>query len=288
VKLALGTVQFGLPYGVSNKSGQVDSNAVANILTHARSAGINTLDTAISYGASEQCLGEIGVDGWEIISKLPELPDSCADVSAWVRDQVKGSLLRLNVERLSGLLLHLPGQLLGSSGRELWVALQNLRNEGLFEKIGFSIYDPDELEALFPSYRPDLVQGPYNILDRRLATSGWLRRMNQEGVEVHVRSVFLQGLLLMSKSDRPRKFDRWSSVWSFWDDWLNEQGFTAIQTCLSFAMADENICKVIVGVDDLTQLKELLSSVDTLAKNFPQNLETDDRDLIIPSNWNSL
>ena len=77
----------------------------------------------------------------------------------------------------------------------------------------------------------------------------------------------------MSKSDRPRKFDRWSSVWSFWDDWLDEQGLTAIQACLSFAMADQNICKVIVGVDDLTQLKELLSSVGTVTNNFPENLE---------------
>jgi len=288
MKLALGTVQFGLPYGVANTTGQVEPGAVAAVLEHARLAGIDTLDTAIGYGESEQRLGEAGVDGWRIISKLPECPASCDDVAAWVQDQVQGSLSRLKVARLAGILLHRPSQLLGPKGKALWAALLDLKKGGIVDKAGFSIYEPGELDALWPDFRPDLVQAPYNVLDRRLATSGWLQRMNREGVELHVRSVFLQGLLLMSEHDRPKKFARWSSLWAAWDAWLHEQGLSALQGCLGFAMAEPNISKVIVGVDSVHQLDAIVSSAGTRITHWPEILESPDLDLINPSRWNSL
>jgi aryl-alcohol dehydrogenase-like predicted oxidoreductase len=288
MKLALGTVQFGLPYGVANATGQVERAAVAAVLKHARQAGINTLDTAIAYGESEQRLGEAGVEGWRIVSKLPECPDTCTDAAVWVNDQVRGSLSRLGVTRLAGVLLHRPDQLSGPQGKALWAALLKLKQDGIVEKIGFSIYEPGELDVLWPDFRPDLVQAPYNALDRRLATSGWLQRMNSEGVEVHIRSVFLQGLLLMGENDRPKKFARWSALWAAWDTWLHQQGLSALQGCLGFAMADPNISRIIVGVDNLHQLKEILSSADAVIPQLAGIPDTSDPDLINPSRWNSL
>ena len=88
MKLALGTAQFGLPYGVANTSGQVDRTTAAAILNHARSEGIDSLDTAAVYGISEQVLGEVGVTDWRIVTKLPEVPGTCADVAAWVENLV--------------------------------------------------------------------------------------------------------------------------------------------------------------------------------------------------------
>lgn len=288
MELALGTVQFGLPYGVANTSGQVDSDTVATILQHARFKGIDTLDTAIAYGESEQCLGNVGVDGWRVISKLPALPEKCADVSAWVNEQVRGSLSRLNIPHLAGILLHRPDELLGSNGKELWAALQSLKQNNLVEKTGFSIYEPDEMDSLWNSFRPDLVQAPYNILDQRLSASGWLQRMYDDGVEVHARSVFLQGLLLMNEKDRPTKFDRWATVWSAWDTWLSEQGITSLQACLAFIMGETRISKAIVGVDSLSQLKEILGSTETSITDIPQEFAATDLELINPSLWNSL
>ena len=288
MKLALGTVQFGLPYGVANKTGQVEPGAITTVLKHARLAGIDTLDTAIVYGESEQRLGEVGVDGWRIVSKLPECPDACTDVAAWVKGQVQGSLSRLKVRRLAGVLLHRPGQLLESKGEALWAALLNLKKDGILDKIGFSIYEPGELDVLWPDFHPDLVQAPYNVFDQRLATSGWLQRMNREGVEVHVRSVFLQGLLLMSEYDRPKKFARWSTLWAVWDAWLHEQGLSALQGCLGFVMADPNISRVVVGVDSLHQLEEILSSTAVGITQLPKYPGSNDPDLINPSRWNSL
>lgn len=287
-RLALGTVQFGVPYGISNTNGQVDCTAAKVILNHAKLACMDTLDTAISYGESEQCLGQSGVKGWKIITKLPELPSTGIDVSTWVNDQVQGSLSRLKLTHLTGLLLHRPNQLLGPKGKLLWIALQNLKQNGIVDKIGFSIYEPSELDELWPHFRPDIVQAPFNILDRRLQTSGWLQRMSVANVEVHVRSVFLQGLLLMNNENRPKKFERWSTLWSTWQNWLHKQELTALQASLAFVMADSRISRVVVGVDTLHQLKEILSSVDTQMIEFPETLHTNDLDLINPSRWTLL
>ena len=284
--LALGTVQFGLPYGISNLIGQVNYSEAQAILQRAKKAGLDTLDTAIAYGESERCLGNLGVNDWKIISKLPEFDGS--DIKDWVKEQVYGSLERLGVSKLYGLLLHHPVQLLKEEGELLWLELQQLKRDGIVEKIGFSIYEPNELELLWSRYHPDLVQAPYNILDRRLSKSGWLQRMYDDGVEVHIRSIFLQGLLLMEKNERPNKFDRWSAMWEAWHEWLQQQGITALQACLSFTLHDPRISRVVVGVDSLEHVEEILSSTDISIKEFPEKLETNDLDLIIPSRWNNL
>lgn len=287
-KLALGTVQFGLPYGVANTCGQVGAPQAAAILQRARGADMDTLDTAISYGDSEQRLGDIGVHGWRVVTKLQAFPEEHPNIREWAVENVYGSLSRLRISRLSGLLLHRPLQLLEKNGRGCWAALQGLKSDGYIEKVGFSIYQPEDLDALWPSFRPDLVQAPYNLLDRRLEKSGWLERMNEAGVEVHVRSVFLQGLLLMSSADRPRKFERWASTWKAVDDWLEANGITALHAALGLAIANPSIARVIVGVDGLAQLEEILAAATLRIDEFPSRLSVDDGDLINPSRWHLL
>jgi len=197
MKLGIGTVQFGLNYGVANRQGQVSQDEAKAILGHAWASGMDTLDTAIAYGDSEQRLGEIGIRDWRVVSKLPSIPDGCSDISQWVTDSVNESLQRLKVKCLYGLLLHQPKQLLGQAGGRLYSVLQQLKRDGRIEKIGISIYDPEELDAVCSHYHLDMVQAPFNIFDRRLIDSGWLARLAEQDTELHVRSVFLQGLLLM-------------------------------------------------------------------------------------------
>jgi hypothetical protein len=246
------------------------------------------LDTAISYGECEQLLGEIGVDQWQVITKLPEVPETCADVTSWVQDSVAGSLERLGVSKLRGLLLHYPQQLLGPHGDELYRALVVVRDQGKVEKIGISVYGPDELDAIWPSYQFDLVQAPFNILDRRLSSSGWLAQLHRSGTEIHIRSVFLQGLLLMDVASRPDKFNRWQSLWNDWHRWLTDHGLTPLQVCLSFAMSQPEINRVVVGVDSLKQLREILACAKNFVTISPESLMSDDLDLINPSRWSSL
>ena len=285
-RLALGTVQFGLRYGVANQSGQVGRDEMASILDHALSAGVDSLDTAVAYGESERRLGEIGVDRWQVISKLPPMPEDLADVDAWVQEMTRGSLQRLKVPRLRGLLLHKPQQLLGPKGMALYRALVSLKDQGKVQKIGVSIYDPEELDALCPRFRFDLVQAPFNILDRRLATSGWLARLHDAGTEIHVRSAFLQGLLLMGPETRPAAFGRWQALWDRWHRWLDERSVTPLQACLGFALSIPEISRVVVGIDNLGQLQDILAGAETPHNEMPpQTLSSSDSDLINPSRW---
>src|SRR3989338_1375415 len=196
MRLAIGTAQFGLHYGIANQGGQVTRSAAKAMLQLAAENGIDTLDTAIAYGESETCLGEVGTQGFKLVTKLPAVPDDCADVSGWVQEQVAASLARLGVNVVYGLLLHRPEQLLRSEGKALYHTLQNLKETGQVQKVGISIYAPSELEVLTKQYCFDLVQAPFNLVDCRLHTSGWLKRLKDEGVEIHTRSAFLQGLLL--------------------------------------------------------------------------------------------
>ena len=144
MKIALGTVQFGIPYGVANTTGQVEKSEVKSILDCAKSVGIDTIDTAIAYGTSEKCLGEIGIGGYKVITKLPEIPVNYGNLTTWVRGHVEDSLSELKVEALSGLLLHRPNQLLDADKEDYWPILLQLKSDGIVEKIGFSIYTPDE------------------------------------------------------------------------------------------------------------------------------------------------
>lgn len=286
-RLALGTVQFGLAYGVANRGGQVSRADAAAILAAARAGGLDTLDTAIAYGDSEACLGAAGVAGWRIVSKLPTLSDDCPDVAAWVAAHIAGSLSRLGVDRLHGLLLHNPRQLLGPHGAALAAALRAVRAEGRVGRIGVSIYAPDDLAAIYPVLLPDLVQAPLSLVDRRLVDSGWLQRLADDGVEVHTRSSFLQGLLLMPQI--PARFAPWQQLWGRWQQWCAAHPGQAVAACLAYPLALPQVARVVIGVDSLTQFAELLAASRALpsASELPDLCCADER-LINPSLWNTL
>lgn len=288
MKLGIGTVQFGTGYGVANTSGQVSQENARVILKRAQQADIDILDTAVAYGESELVLGSIGVQNWKLVTKIPAVPDDCRNVTQWVHAQAEDSLKRLGANQLHGLLLHRPGQLLEAIGSELYGALQSLKLAGLVSKIGGSVYGSAELDALHGQYPFDLVQAPLNILDRSLVDSGWAQRLKNDGVEVHTRSAFLQGLLLMPKEKRPPKFERWQEIWQEWDRWLAVSGLTPLQACLRFGCSLDCIDRVIVGVDNVAQLDEIIEAVEGELPSLPQFNTLRDTRLVNPSTWNQL
>ncbi|MDB5526929.1 MAG: aldo/keto reductase [Devosia sp.] len=287
-RLALGTVQFGLPYGIANRTGQVTSAAASQILASGNVAGIDTLDTAIGYGESESVLGGIGVADWRIISKLPPIPTDCADIQQWLDAAVAGSLSRLGVPRLTGLLLHAPADLLGPHGSALVRGLGRVKAAGQSEKLGVSIYDPTELDGILTVFQPDIVQCPYNVFDRRLLTSGWLTRLHGAGTEIHVRSIFLQGLLLMDDAAALPKFAPWRALLQRWQDWLAEEQVSAVAAALNFAAQRPEISRLVVGVDGPAQLNQIIEAAKLAVPAVPEDLQSHDLKLLNPSNWSAL
>ena len=285
VRLAIGTAQFGLGYGVANTRGRVPAEEVAAILHDARAAGCDTIDTAIGYGDAETVLGDAGVSHFRIVSKLPAVPDDERDVAGWVRRSIEGSLARLRVSRLHGVLLHRPQQLLSARGQALAAALEQLKVAGLTTRVGVSAGSAVELGDYAATLAIDLVQVPFNLFDRRLLAGGRLERLVTAGVEVHVRSVFLQGLLVMSPAQRPPAFDRWEAYLQQYDAWLQQSGVSAVAACLRDALAQSGIARVVVGVDGAMHWRDILAAADGSAPTRLPSFDHPDPDLINPLVW---
>jgi hypothetical protein len=284
-KIALGTAQFGLNYGVKNTTGKVKKEDIESILSLARDNNINIIDTAISYGTSEKILGEIGVVGWKIVSKIPQVPSDCIDINGWFKKEIQASLRRLNLSSIYAVLLHKPMDLLTSQGKDVFLGLVKLKEQGLVKKVGISVYDPKELDEVWKRYNFDIVQLPYNIIDRRMLTSGWLRRLYESGVEVHSRSAFLQGLLLMNQTNRPPKYDKWEGIWRSWDNWLKVENLDALDACLRFVLNEAFISHSIIGVDSFSQFKQIIKTLNFDSISPPTDLFSYDEELINPANW---
>ena len=288
LRLALGTVQFGLPYGVSNKLGQVSLQTAGDIVRFAANSGVDTIDTAIGYGESEQVLGNIGVRGFNVVSKLLPLPEFVLDVEMWALREAEASIKRLRIDGFYGLLLHRSSDLHEARGAALYEAMQKLKSEGFVRKVGISIYSPEELDSCFKKFDFDLVQAPFNLLDHRLYSSGWLDRLKAKGCEVHVRSVFLQGLLLMSLNDIPPKFRQWSGIWNDWHQWLLRYNIDAVSSSLAYPLSFQQIDRVIVGVNDLEQMRQIVTAVTRSVEHQLPNLACDNEYLINPAKWTHL
>jgi len=286
MKLSLGTVQFGLDYGVSNQNGKVDKSEVSAILDLGTELGIDTIDTAAGYGCSEDVLGETGVDNYNVISKLPAEPNINFGHSEWVSNTVNKSLEKLNVSSLSGVLLHQPQDLFLPQGEEIYRALSDLKGMGLIKKIGVSIYEPADLELILNHFDFDIVQAPMNILDQRLITSGWLEKLSLLNIEVHVRSIFLQGLLLMEGAKRPMYFNKWKDKFDQIDSWKNSHNISSLEACIAYVNSYEAVNKIIVGVSSRHELSQIGKVMNSEILSIPNNFSSDDIELITPGMWN--
>nr|WP_236018577.1 aldo/keto reductase [Hymenobacter sp. BT559] len=257
-RLALGTAQFGLAYGLNNQAGQPTTLAVAEVLAAAQAAGLTLLDTAAAYGNSEARLGELAGDNaaFSLITKLPAGPP------AQVAQHLAESLARLRRGKLYGVLFHAFGPLQAQPAA--WQALQAARAAGQVARIGVSLYHPHEAEWLLAQgWDLDLVQVPYNVLDQRFA--GVLPRLAAHGVEVHVRSAFLQGLLLREPASLPPFFQPLAPKLHQLRALAHEAGVPLAAALLLFAAYAPGVARAVIGVDSVANLHENLRAASYLA-----------------------
>lgn len=288
-KLALGSAQFGSIYGVTNKSTFISQNETCRILELAFNSGISYVDTARSYLDSESFLGKCGVSKFNIISKIPDIPASIIDIRKWIHGEFNKTLSELNLSRIYGLLFHSSKNLLSSNSEEMINAIKELREFGFVDKIGISVYSPEELGLIYNKFKFDLVQLPLNVFDRRFEDSGWLDTLSREGVEIHARSIFLQGLLTIPKDDIPFKFRKWSSYWDNYHEFLKKNNLNTLDLCLSYPLSLPQIEKIVVGINSVNQLRDLIKSVNK--ELFTVNsleLKCDEKLLIDASFWDKI
>ncbi|MDP1672295.1 MAG: aldo/keto reductase [Burkholderiales bacterium] len=264
MKIGLGTVQFGMNYGISNTRGKPSEDEIRRTLDVARGAGIQIIDTAHTYGESEAVLGRNlpAKHEFRIVTKtLPLRTEtvSAADIQR-VISAFHFSLERLRQPSVYGLLAHHASDLLAKGGEHLMSTLVSLKSQGLIKKIGVSVYDQLELDAILSRYTIDMIQLPFNVLDQRLLENGTLSRLNKDGIEIHARSIFLQGLLLMDPDNLGSHFRSAQGPLKKFHEFSRSHGKTPLELALNFAINRKEIDHIIIGINHPEELAEILSA----------------------------
>jgi aryl-alcohol dehydrogenase-like predicted oxidoreductase len=279
LQLALGTVQFGMAYGITGSKQIPPDDDVRKILGLAFERGVKTLDTAPAYGNIESRLDSLcGPLEFRIVSKIPPLPGDLSDYEAgkWAVDSAITSRQRLG-RRLHALLFHRAEDLLEGRGEAVLDALARWADaEDVL--IGASGYEPGAVRALFTAQRISIAQLPGNALDQRIA--GVADRLTPKP-EVHLRSAFLQGLLLLPYQDAIRLVPAAAGALRKWHDWIERRGITRLHGAFSVVKGFKDVEACVVGVENLAQLAELLDvwqeskaiSAVELASNDPQTID---------------
>lgn len=274
MKLGIGTVQFGQAYGVSNTHGQVSREDAAAILARAAQAGIRLLDTAANYGEAENVLATLETDSFRIATKTISGKNGADAVVARARQ---------SAETLSAdtLLVHAAADLKDAA---LWPALQQLKAEGVFRRIGISAYVSDDPLTLAQTFKPDVMQLPFSVLDQRLLKSGVLDRLKRLGVEIHARSVFLQGLLFLNAL--PEKLRHAALELSITKAAIAASGATPLQAALAFVLSRPEIDVALVGVTSVGELDEIvMAAAGPLPHLDWSSLALTDETVLTPSLW---
>lgn len=285
-KIILGTAQFGLNYGINNLKGQISEAEAFKILDYARSAAIQTLDTAMHYGNALEVIGNYHAQRnhhFDVISKFQEKPNFS------LVGHIQQTLERLRIASLEGLLCHSFD--FYSQNNLLIEGLISLKKEGIIKKMGVSIYNEKQLHFLIEGTIPvDIIQLPYNLLDNYAIKGHLIHKATQKGIEIHTRSAFLQGLFFKSTTSLPSKIQPLKPYLEILQTISNQSKIPMHQLALNYALTNEDIHKVVIGIDSLEQLKYNLSAVkpSLFSKNLINTLhqiKVEEQALLQPVNW---
>ena len=261
MKLALGTVQFGLDYGISNTQGIVPEQEVKRILDVAHNSGIGLLDTGCVYGNSEELLGKLLSTGnyqFSVVDKVPDIESYHLSVS----EVVLQSIEKLKVDKLKGILLHNAADLNDQTFKEL----ESLKSQGLVDKIGISVYYPSQTFDLCERYDIDLVQCPLNLFDQRFAETECISFLKNKNVEVHARSLFLQGLLLMPRGKLPEYFAPYYDLFDRLKGHCRGHDIDLQTAALTIAHQQQEVDQFVIGVCSAEQLQQVVEAYNKAAK----------------------
>ena len=284
-KIILGSANFDQIYGI--KKNFIKKSEIKKLFDLALKNKIKTIDTSPLYNKSEKIIGLLNNNRFKIISKIPKPPKNIKreNIKKWLKQNVMISLKNLKIKKFECLLLHNANSLLCKNGDEIYKGIRNMKINGLTSKIGVSIYDFNVLDKILKKFKFNLIQAPFNILDQRLVEKGWLKKLKKRKIEVHARSIFLQGILLLKHNQLPKKLIKLSKKLMVWENWLKKNKFSSLQVCLSFVLNQRQLDGIVVGYNNTNQLNQILK-LKQIKNNFSlPNLNIKDKKLIDPREW---
>lgn len=288
-KIILGTVQFGLDYGINNSNGKPSQDIVNELLDAAFDKQVRVLDTAEAYGDSQEVIGRYhkqSANQFEIITKFSS---ARTDLPIDIKERVKANIETLGVDRLYCYMFHNYADF-----KAYYSAFENnilgLKEDGLIKKLGVSIYNNEELEDLLNYETIDVIQLPFNLLDNAKQRASALKVAKSKGIEIHTRSVFLQGLFFKDLATIPEKIKPISNSLKEIKEIAKSNDIELSRLAINYAYQQDFIDNVLIGVDTVKQLNENLQLIENpISKEVMGKIDEInivEKLLLNPSNWN--
>jgi len=284
MKIALGSANFGDRYTFVKK--KIPLKEIRLIEQIVKKSKIHLVDTADIYKSSQKIIGKTSLNKLKIVSKIKLKKKNQLNPNIPLEKKILSILKELKIKRIYALLLHDYKDTIGTMGSLNLEALKSLKKKKLVSKIGLSIYDPSELEKVWKIWKPDIVQAPLNVFDQRIYQSNWLKKLNKNNIEVHVRSCFLQGLLVKYENNRLyKRFEKWKNLLNEWNNWCNKNKISRLAACINFVKKFKNVSYLVVGVESAQQLEQIVKIFNKKIFYIPNFFRSKDRKLIEPINW---
>jgi len=284
-KICLGSANFGKNYGYKNS--KVKKKEFSKIFKYAKFKKINYIDTAFNYSNSQKIIGKNSIN-LKIITKIPKIPYFITNPELWIKKIISKSLKDLNTKKLYAVLFHYPPHQIDKK-RFIKIInyLEDLKKKKIINKIGISAYNINEIRRSFTIYKFQIIQFQANILDQNILKNPYIKFLKKKGVEIHIRSIFLQGMLLSDISDIPRKFRYLKKPLIYFDNWVKKQKISKLSACLQYIFPFSMIDKIVLGTNNYLQFKQTVEAIEKIngKLNLPRQLKNINSRKLNPKNW---
>ncbi len=282
--LGLGSAQFGGDYGISNTRGRVGEDEVRQILSLAADCKVLNIDAAYYDGDVERILGRC----WPFPSPFkPQVRTLRLEKGLeWLESRLRRSVEHMGLGRAHAAIVDTAEDLMGPDGDALWARLEKLKAEGLFSKIGISATAADQPLLIARRFKPDIMQVPTSILDQRLVRNGDIEAMSNLGIDVQIRSVFLQGLLFLPREALPENLIPVGPHLSRVRRIMAESGADPLHAALSYALNVPGVSTVMVGVTSAAELRAIVAASERKAPRINwEAMALNDEVALDPRQW---
>ena len=266
-KIVIGTANFSMKYGLINNFTKLNRSEIKRIIKKAEKKKLNFFDTAKDYGESEKIIGQEIKKKWNIITKIPKINlNEENDIKRKIYFLVNDSVRKLKVKKLYAVLLHDEDQLLKKNQKVIFKTLLDLKKRGIIKKIGVSFYTPKKLLKVISLFKLDIVQVPINYINQSFLNKKLINKLRKKKIEIHARSIFLQGLLLTEKT----KLKKFKKFIKYLDLWHKKEKISRLESCINFVLSQKYIDKYVIGFQNLKQMNEILKTKKINITNFPK------------------
>jgi len=287
-KIVLGTAQFSGNYGITKKNSFLTENEAHKILKTLLSKKLKHLDTSIDYENSLNKINSFNFNNWQITTKMdPKKLDFSSEQNLYlsVENQIKLIKQNSSIKTIKNLLIRNSNMILTPKGKILYKVLKKIKRNKLIINFGYSIYNFKNLEKIIINFRPDLIQCPYNVFDRRVENIKIKKLLKKKKIKIQARSIFLQGVLLKKIDQLPKFFHKWKKLFLNFENLIKINKLTALSLCFNFVNNNKDIDEILIGVQNNKELKEILNIELKRKILMSKELLNPSLKLIDPTKW---